>query len=86
VPELRVPVDGTEGPGAGDPLAHAHGHASTQVSEPQAGRQRRELERDANRCTNDVWQSALLALGAYDETQKFGEPKLATKPLEGLWI
>jgi hypothetical protein len=46
----------------------------------------KSLQGTPNRCTNDVWQSALMALGVYDGTQKFGEPELATKPLEGLWI
>lgn len=37
------------------------------------------------RCTNDVWQSALTAIGALGPGQKFGDPTLDTKPLPGLW-
>lgn len=39
-----------------------------------------------NRCTNDVWQSALEALGVLAPGQKFGDPTLDTRPLEGLWV
>jgi hypothetical protein len=39
-----------------------------------------------NRCINDVWQSALEALGVLAPGQKYGDPTLDTKPLEGLWV
>jgi hypothetical protein len=39
-----------------------------------------------NRCLNDVWQSALMAMGALKDGQLFGDPTLPTKPLEGLWV
>jgi Protein of unknown function (DUF1552) len=41
---------------------------------------------DKNRCTNDLWQSALQAVGAMPAGQKFGDPTLNTRPLPGLWV
>ncbi|MBL8740924.1 MAG: DUF1552 domain-containing protein, partial [Myxococcales bacterium] len=43
------------------------------------------LSGTANRCINDVWQSALEATGAFTSDEKFGDETLPTKPLEGLW-
>jgi hypothetical protein len=40
----------------------------------------------ANRAINDVWQSALMALGVLGPNEKFGDPTLPTRPLEGLWV
>jgi hypothetical protein len=39
-----------------------------------------------SRCINDLWQSALVGLGALPPEQKFGDPTLDTRPLEGLWV
>ena len=39
-----------------------------------------------NVCINDLWQSALTAVGALGEGEKFGDPTLDTKPLPGLWV
>jgi hypothetical protein len=38
-----------------------------------------------DRCINDVWQSAFTALGVLGPGQKYGDPALDTRPLEGLW-
>lgn len=39
-----------------------------------------------NRCVNDLWQSALMAVGALDDGEKFGDPALPTQPIAGLWV
>jgi hypothetical protein len=38
-----------------------------------------------DRCINDLWTTALRAVGALAETEVFGDPSLDTEPLEGLW-
>jgi hypothetical protein len=38
-----------------------------------------------NRCVNDVWQSALMAVGALGDGEVFGDPGIGTQPLAGLW-
>lgn len=39
-----------------------------------------------NVCINDLWQTALQAVDALGEGEKFGDPTLDTKPLAGLWV
>jgi hypothetical protein len=39
-----------------------------------------------NVCINDLWQSALTAVGALGEDEVFGDPSLDTAPLSGLWV
>lgn len=39
----------------------------------------------ANRCINDLWQSALTGLGALGEGDIFGDPSLPTTTIPGLW-
>lgn len=38
------------------------------------------------RTTNELWQTALQAVGALKPGEVFGEPSLNTKPLAGLWL
>lgn len=45
-----------------------------------------DLAGQPDRCINDLWTSALRAVGALDDTEVFGDPSLDTKPLEGLWV
>ncbi len=37
------------------------------------------------RCINDVWQSALTALGILSPNEIWGDPTIGTTPLPGLW-
>ena len=43
------------------------------------------LSGTANRSMNDLWQAALVGVGALDDGDRFGDPGLATRALEGLW-
>ncbi len=38
-----------------------------------------------NRCMNDLWTSALRAVGALGESEIFGDPSLPTASIPGLW-
>lgn len=38
-----------------------------------------------DRCINDLWTTALRAVGALDEAEVFGDPTLDTQIIEGLW-
>ncbi len=40
----------------------------------------------SGRCFNDVFQSAMMAVGALADGQTYGDPGIGTKPLNGLWI
>ncbi|MCA9712554.1 MAG: DUF1552 domain-containing protein, partial [Myxococcales bacterium] len=39
-----------------------------------------------DRCINDLWTTALRAVGALDDTEVFGDPTLDTQIIEGLWV
>jgi hypothetical protein len=39
-----------------------------------------------DRCINDLWTTALRAVGAIADDEVFGDPTLDTKIIEGLWV
>ena len=84
---LPVIVAGKAGMGAGGMKTGSNLVFPCNYGEPYTNSEFcRSLGGAVNRCTNDVWQSALMALGVYDDVTKFGEPELDTKPLDGLWV
>jgi hypothetical protein len=39
----------------------------------------------ADVCINDLWTTALRAVGALDDDEVFGDPTLDTTTIAGLW-